>query len=91
MAMVARHIWFSGRVQGVGFRYTARNIASRYKLTGYVRNEDDGRVEMVAQGELEDIEGCISDIGEAFGGYIRSVEMEDEVVRSDYRGFEITY
>ncbi|HSV27615.1 MAG TPA: acylphosphatase [Sedimentisphaerales bacterium] len=91
MAAAAKHIWFSGRVQGVGFRYTARNIASRYGLTGYVRNEDDGRVEMVAQGKADDIDGCLTDIGETFGSYIRSIEVEDWVVNSDYRSFEITY
>ena len=91
MAAVAKHIWFSGRVQGVGFRYTARNVAARYRLTGYVRNEDDGRVEMVAQGQVEDIDGCLTEIGEVFRGYIRGVEVEDWVLNTSYRGFEITY
>ena len=91
MAKVARHVWFSGRVQGVGFRYVARNIASRYKLTGYVRNEDDGRVEMLAQGELEDIDGCLTDIGESFGSYIRGVEIEEWPMNDHYASFEITF
>ena len=45
-----RHCYFSGRVQGVGFRYTSRNIAINYDVTGFVRNLPDGRVELVAEG-----------------------------------------
>jgi acylphosphatase len=91
MAKVARHIWFSGRVQGVGFRYTAQRIASRYELTGYVRNLDDGRVEMVAQGELDDIEKCLEDIRKTFGSYLRDTEITSQSVITDYRSFEITF
>jgi acylphosphatase len=91
MATVARHIWFSGRVQGVGFRWTAQRIASRYELTGYVRNLDDGRVEMVAQGELEDIENCIRDIKETFGSYLRDTEIDSQSVLTNYKSFEITF
>ena len=42
-------VFYSGRVQGVGFRYTAREIACGYELTGYVRNLDDGRVELIVR------------------------------------------
>ena len=43
-------MYFSGHVQGVGFRYTTRSVASRFAVTGYVRNLPDGRVELVAEG-----------------------------------------
>lgn len=49
--MVRRHIYFSGRVQGVGFRFQASWAAKRLDLTGWVRNLDDGCVEMEVQGE----------------------------------------
>jgi acylphosphatase len=52
---VRRHIYFSGRVQGVGFRFQARRLASGLGLTGYVKNLWDGRVEMEAQGEESQI------------------------------------
>ncbi len=48
---VRKHIFFSGRVQGVGFRYRALEFASRLELTGWVRNTWDDRVEMEVQGE----------------------------------------
>jgi acylphosphatase len=49
--MVRRHIFFSGRVQGVGFRFQARRLAAGLGLTGHVENLWDGRVEMEVQGE----------------------------------------
>ena len=49
------HAFFSGTVQGVGFRYTAERLARRYPLTGYVRNLPDGRVELLAEGEEESL------------------------------------
>ena len=50
MEQMAKHILFSGQVQGVGFRYTAHRTAGRYNVTGFVRNLPDGDVEMLAQG-----------------------------------------
>src|SRR5471030_2081507 len=44
-------VFYSGRVQGVGFRYTARTVAAGFEITGYVRNLPDGRVELVAEGD----------------------------------------
>ena len=44
------HVLFEGRVQGVGFRYTTVSVASRFRVTGYVRNLPDGDVELVAEG-----------------------------------------
>jgi acylphosphatase len=91
MALEARHLWFSGTVQGVGFRYTAQRIASRCGLVGWVRNLDDGRVEMVVQGDAKDIEKCVNGIMETFGSYVRDVESADSSVNSSYRSFEITF
>ena len=51
--LIRKHYWFSGRVQGVGFRYRACYIASSLGVTGWVRNNWDDRVEMEAQGTRE--------------------------------------
>lgn len=48
--IIRKHIVFTGRVQGVGFRYRAKYVASGFGLTGWVRNEWDGSVEMEVQG-----------------------------------------
>lgn len=53
---------FSGRVQNVGFRYSARQIAEELGLTGWVRNMDDGKVAMEVQGSPENIEKLIENL-----------------------------
>ncbi len=57
---VRKHIYFSGRVQGVGFRYSAVTLARTLDVTGWVRNLADGRVEMEAQGREEAIDLLLS-------------------------------
>ncbi len=59
MAVVRQRFIFHGRVQGVGFRYTARRAATDLGLTGWVRNERDGTVSMEVQGEQADIRRLI--------------------------------
>ena len=51
MSEVRKRIVFYGRVQGVGFRYTAKYLAQSLQLTGWVKNEWDGSVEMEVQGD----------------------------------------
>lgn len=89
--MVARHIIFIGRVQGVGFRFTARRSASRHQLAGFVRNMTDGTVEMLVQGSAEDIADCIRDIKEYFGGYIREAKIEEILPDPQHTDFKITF
>ncbi|MGB4728850.1 MAG: acylphosphatase [Thermogutta sp.] len=69
-----REVYFSGMVQGVGFRYTAQRIASRYQVTGYVRNLPDGRVHLVAEGDPQELDQFIAEICQQMEGYIKSVE-----------------
>lgn len=59
MDKIRRHYSFHGRVQGVGFRYTATHIARSYGLTGWVRNEYDGSVSMEVQGDRASINRMI--------------------------------
>jgi acylphosphatase len=89
--MVAKHIIFTGHVQGVGFRFTAYNIAHRHQLTGFVRNLSDGTVEMLAQGQPEDINDCIQDIKESFVGYMREAKIEETPPDPQYTDFKITF
>jgi acylphosphatase len=89
--MIAKYITFTGRVQGVGFRFTARRAAQRRQLTGYVRNVPNGSVEMLAQGRPEEIDDCIQDIKEYFSGYIKEVKIEEIPPDSKYTDFDITF
>jgi len=89
--MVAKHIVFSGRVQGVGFRYTAHRMAGRHRLTGYVRNLPNGTVEMLAQGPAQDIDDCIRDIQDSLAGHVRDVRAVDVPPDPTYTDFRITF
>jgi len=91
MEQIAKHIIFTGRVQGVGFRFTALDIARRYRIDGFVRNLFDGTVEMVAQGNPEAISDCIRDINESFSGYIRETRIEEIPTNPRYKDFKITF
>ena len=91
MSQAAKHIIFKGRVQGVGFRFTAFNTAHRYQLVGLVRNLPDGSVEMIAQGPPKDITDCIRDIKKSFSGYIRETEIEEIPLNPQYKDFKITF
>lgn len=86
---IAKHVIFTGFVQGVGFRFTANSVAKRYELKGYVRNMDDGTVEMHLQGEEQDINDCIEDLKETFT--IKNVKIEPADVNTLYKGFSIAF
>lgn len=89
--MAARHVIFIGRVQGVGFRYTAHRMADRRRLTGFVRNLPDGTVEMLAQGHAHDIDDCIRDIKDYFGDYLRETKVQEMPTDPKYKDFRITF
>jgi acylphosphatase len=69
-----RTTYFSGAVQGVGFRATAERIASGYSIGGTVRNLRDGRVELIAEGEAPELDRFLSHVVGRFSGSIDHVE-----------------
>jgi acylphosphatase len=84
------HIFYSGRVQNVGFRYAVKSVAAGFEVTGTVRNLDDGRVELVAEGtkaELEDFQRAIQD--SSIGHFIRNEVVSWSDAKNEFRGFEI--
>ncbi len=89
MDQTARHVIFRGRVQGVGFRYTAREIAGHYEVTGFVRNQPDGTVEMFIQGDTAEIDNCIADIQSEFAGHVRDTQIEPATFSPRYTDFRI--
>jgi len=91
MADITKNIVFSGRVQGVGFRFTALNIANRCGLKGYVKNLHDGDVEMLVQGPQDMIDICVSEIQESFAGSISHIDVEQAQVNSELVDFKITF
>jgi acylphosphatase len=84
-------VYYSGGVQGVGFRYTARSIARAYQVTGFVRNLPDGRVELVAEGEPRETDAFLGEIRERFLNHIRDERCDKGPPTGEFSGFEIQY
>jgi acylphosphatase len=90
--MMARQVFYEGRVQGVGFRYTVRNIAKGYEVTGWVRNLPDGRVELHACGEPAELSAFLTAVGESeLNGHIRKMEQLEIPAFTGVKGFEIRF
>lgn len=89
--MPAQQAFFSGHVQGVGFRYTVKRIASGYEVVGWVRNLSDGRVEVQANShDTAELDAFFEDIKtSALGGNIKEVEINDISELRDVKGFSI--
>jgi len=75
--MIARQVFYTGRVQGVGFRYTVRQLASGYEVSGWVKNLPDGRVELLAiSRDGDELEAFLSELRDnsAVAHYIKELE-----------------
>lgn len=84
-----RIVWFSGTVQGVGFRYTALSLARRFQVTGYVRNTPDGRVEMVIESSEHQADRFIQALEDQMSGYIRSTQQQKLPASGEFSSFSI--
>jgi acylphosphatase len=83
---------YSGRVQGVGFRYTVKALVTGFEVAGTVRNLPDGRVELVAEGEKGELDAFLQAVRDSEMG--RFIEREDPVwedAKNEYRGFTISH
>ncbi|MDD4909872.1 MAG: acylphosphatase [Candidatus Omnitrophica bacterium] len=85
------HIYFSGAVQGVGFRFTAVRLANSFDVTGWVKNLPDGRVEIMAEQEEEVLKDFLNAIRNKFEEYIRDVEAIWSEAGGEFKGFEIGF
>ena len=82
--------FFSGRVQGVGFRYTTKTVATGFEITGLVKNLPDGRVELVAEGAQVELEAFLAALHDAgLAGFIRDEQVIWADAKNEFRGFEI--
>ena len=86
---IQSHIFYSGTVQGVGFRYTVERFAVSLKLTGWVRNLSDGRVEILVEGREEDIEKLLHQVDAHFEGYIKDKEVSFSSSEDKFKDFQI--
>ena len=85
---MARMVYYSGQVQGVGFRYTASSIARWYQVAGWVRNLNDGRVELFIEGSQADIDTFLKRVRDHWGKKIAKEQIEESTPDSAI-GFQI--
>jgi len=82
-------VFFSGRVQGVGFRYTALHVAREFDVSGCVQNLSDGRVQLEVEGAAAEVRDFIVALRERMEGYIRKVEQTETQRAPQFQGFSI--
>jgi len=83
-------VHYAGRVQGVGFRATAVTIAQQFPISGYVRNLPDGRVELLAEGERDQVEAFLASVRSYWGVAIREEVTDWRSATGHYPGFRVT-
>jgi len=81
--------FFSGHVQGVGFRYTALQVAKEFDVAGFVANLADGRVQLEAEGRAADVTAFIDAVQERMHGCIRKVERSSRLCPARFNGFAV--
>ncbi|MEK7142777.1 MAG: acylphosphatase [Patescibacteria group bacterium] len=84
-------IIFLGRVQGIGFRYTALKLARELNLKGYVKNFADSSVELVAQGDEKIISNLVEKLRDSFSSEIENVKIIDQKPKSKFKDFQIEF
>ena len=84
-------ITFTGRVQGVNFRWTACRVAERFNVAGWVRNEPDGSVRCLVEGDRGELDGFVKAVEEAMAGCIRDSRINTEEPGEALQGFSIRY
>ena len=89
--MIKAHIFYTGMVQGVGFRYTTQRYALKIGLNGWVRNLVDGRVEIVVEGDKGKIEHLCKNLDHHFGSYIQHCDVNYSDELSDFTDFQIKH
>ncbi len=85
------HLYFSGRVQGVGFRFTALELARHNCLKGWVKNLSDGRVEVLAEGEEEDLNSFLKSLKEEFKLHLADIEPAEFTSIGEFNNFQIKF
>jgi acylphosphatase len=86
-----RQVIYHGRVQGVGFRFTCEHIAQGHAVMGFVKNLDDGSVQLVAEGEPAALDRFLAAIAERMGPNIRRADVSTSQPTGQYNSFDITY
>lgn len=86
-----REVYYSGYVQGVGFRFTVQHIARRFAVEGFVRNVPDGRVQLVAEGEPHELDQFLRAVRDRMDVNIHDLTDDSQEASGKFVGFEIRY
>ncbi|MFH0731326.1 MAG: acylphosphatase [Candidatus Omnitrophota bacterium] len=85
------HIYYSGYVQGVGFRWTAEDIANRMHLAGWVKNLSDARVEVICEGEEQKVKDFLASLKTKMQRYVSDIDIEWEEFKGEFKDFQIRF
>jgi len=85
------HVYYTGRVQGVGFRFTSEDVASDLGVTGWAKNLRDGRVEIIAEAEEDVLTEFLTRINKHFAPYIQDAHITWQSATGEFKGFGITF
>ncbi|HET6884413.1 MAG TPA: acylphosphatase [Pirellulales bacterium] len=86
-----REIHYSGWVQGVGFRYTTQEIAQRFKVSGFVENLPDSRVQVVVEGEAGELDRFLAAVEQQLKRHIRNVDVKHREATGEFDRFVIRH
>jgi len=85
------HVYYSGRVQGVGFRFAAARLAEESSILGWVSNLSDGRVELVAEAAEDTLKDFLSQISSIFSRYIQNIDVEWVSATGEFKDFGVKF
>ncbi len=91
MSRTCQLIRYAGEVQGVGFRYTAMRLAGGFDVAGYVKNLPDGQVELLVEGDSEQVQAYLQALKDRMGAYIQNVHQEVCPANGTLKGFDIRF
>ncbi len=85
------HLYYSGNVQGIGFRYTVLDIALNLKVYGWVKNLSDGRVEVLAESEEDTLTVFLEQINQHFSRYITDIIVDWLPASGEFHDFQLQF
>ncbi|MBM3246827.1 MAG: acylphosphatase [Candidatus Omnitrophica bacterium] len=85
------HVYYIGRVQGVGFRFSAEDIARDLGVSGWVKNLSDGRVELLAEAEERLLKDFLARINQLFASYIQDTDIKWQERTQGLKDFRIEF